>query len=235
MYGKRLVGLFFSPEFHTPFVQNLYFYAFWIIPSLILIGILFGFKNIFKELGMTNGFLKGFVFALITVSPMLIGSAVSGHIYQDLKPAALMRGTLVAGLLEEVFFRGFLFGILFRKLKWGFVPASVLGAVIFGIGHLYQGDNLTELIGIFLVTAMGAVWFAWLYIEWNNNLWVPVFLHVLMNLSWALFDVSDNALGGLGSNVFRGITIALTVIITIRYHKKRGLKIHRRNLIISES
>ncbi len=131
--------------------------------------------------------------------------------------------TLVAGFFEEYFFRGFLFGILFRKLKWGFVPASILGGIIFGIGHLYQSSTLIETIGIFAITTMGAIWFSWLYTEWENNLWVPIFLHILMNLSWILFEVSDNVLGGLYTNFFRIITIALTIIITIRYHKNKGL------------
>jgi len=57
----------------------------------------------------------------------------------------------------------------------------------------------------------------------------------MMNLSWVLFDVSSNALGGIYTNLFRAITIALTIIITIRYHKKRGLKINRLNLIVNKN
>ena len=103
----------------------------------------------------------------------------------------------------------------------------------FGLGHLYPGVNPGEAVGVFLVTAMGAVWFAWLYIEWENNLWVPVCLHVLMNFSWVFFDVGGSALGDSFSNIFRVITIAFTVVVTLVYNRKReGLSICRKNLFV---
>jgi membrane protease YdiL (CAAX protease family) len=135
--------------------------------------------------------------------------------------------------MEEYLFRGFLFGILFRKLGWGFVPSSVLGALIFGLGHIYQGSTYMETMGVFFITSIGGVWFAWLYIEWNNNLWVPVFIHILMNLSWALFEISSNSLGGFYANLFRLITIALSIIITIKYNQKKGLRINSKNLMVN--
>jgi uncharacterized protein len=105
-----------------------------------------------------------------------------------------------------------------------------LARFFFGIGHIYQGNAFVETLGFFSITAMGAVWFAWLYIEWNANLWVPIFLHLLMNLSWALFDIGNNALGDLAANLFRNITITLTIVITIYSHREKGLKI-RKNVL----
>jgi len=132
---------------------------------------------------------------------------------------------LLTGFMEEYMFRAFLFGIFLRKLKWGFIPTSILGAVIFGLGHIYQGSTFLETLGVFAVSSAGAIWFSWLYVEWNNNLWIPIFLHTLMNLSWVLFEVSTNALGGFYTNLFRVITIALTIIITILYHKKKTVNL----------
>ncbi len=205
------------------------------LESTLVLGVLYGFKNIPENLGLNNGLITGLLFSIITVSPMIVSSSIIGKIGDNLDFGTLLHNTFIAGFFEECFFRGFLFGILFRKLKWGFIPASILGGVIFGLGHIYQGSTFIETIGIFAITTIGAVWFSWLYIEWANNLWVPIFLHTLMNLSWILFEVSDNALGGLHMNIFRIITIALTIIITIRYHKKRGLNINRKNLIINNN
>jgi membrane protease YdiL (CAAX protease family) len=202
---------------------------------LLILGVLYGFKNIPEKLGLNKGVIIGFLFSIITVLPMIVSSAIIGHIGDNLDFGTLLHNTFIAGFFEEYFFRGFLFGILFRKLKWGFIPASILGGVIFGLGHIYQGSTLIETTGIFAITTIGAVWFSWLYIEWEKNLWIPIFLHTLMNLSWILFEVSDNALGGVYTNLFRVITIALTIIITILYHKKRGLNINRKNLIINNS
>ena len=83
---------------------------------------------------------------------------------------------------------------------------------------------------------MGAGWFAWLFIEWKENLWIPIFLHIFMNLSWVLFEVDNNALGGYVTNIFRIITIALTVIITIIYNKRKDkFSINRKNLITNQA
>ncbi len=234
-YGRRVLNSYIPITLSTAFLKASYSYLWWVLPSLLVLGILYGFKNLLKNLGLNKGMVIGFIFAVITVLPMFISSMVIGSFDDNLGFGTLLHKTFAAGIFEEYLFRGFLFGILFRKLNWGFIPASILGGVIFGLGHIYQGSTLMETLGVFAITSIGAVWFSWLYIEWNNNLWVPIFIHTLMNLSWILFDVSDNALGGLYSNLFRAITIALTIIITIRYHRERGLKINRKILMINNN
>lgn len=232
-YGNQLLEHFIDIGLKAYLARVIYHFMWWLVAPPIVLGLMFGFKNIPKNLGLNSGFLTGLIFATITVAPMFISSAIIGSVEEQSSIGELLHKTAAAGFMEEYFFRGFLFGILFRKLNWGFIPAALLGAVIFGLGHLYQGSTLLETTGIFFITAMGAVWFAWLYIEWNNNLWVPIFLHTFMNLSWVLFSVSHTALGGITTNVFRVITIAATVLITIYYHKKRGLRIVRSNLIVN--
>jgi len=76
-----------------------------------------------------------------------------------------------------------------------------------------------------MTTFLGAILFAWVYIEWNSNLWVAIFLHLFMNLSWMLFSVSENALGDNYANVFRVLTIALTIIGTIAYKRRQGVEL----------
>ncbi|MCX6232464.1 MAG: type II CAAX endopeptidase family protein [Bacteroidetes bacterium] len=234
-FGKLILSDYFTIRITSDYLKIAYYYLWWILPTALITGILSGFDKIFDNIGIKKGFITGFIFSLITVLPMLISSAVIGHIGAKFNFLGLIHQTLIAGFMEEYLFRGFLFGLLFRKSGWGFIPASIAGALIFGLGHIYQGTSFLETSGIFFVTSLGAVWFAWLYIEWNNNLWVPIFLHVLMNLSWGLFDVSSNAFGGLYTNIFRIITITLTIIITVRYHKKTGLKVNRRNLFVSNT
>jgi len=232
-YGSRVISLLF--DFTPPSIpmKIAYVWLWYLVPAALTSGILFGFKNIPLVLGLNKGFFFGLGFAAIAVSPMMISSAAAGSISNDLNPLIALHKTFFAGFGEEFLFRGFLFGLLFRKTGWGFIPASLLGAVFFGAGHLYQGSGLGDTLGIFFITAMGAAWFAWLYSEWNNNLWVPVFLHSLMNLSWLLFDMSANALGGWYANLFRILTIAATVIITIMHSRKRGFNIRKDNLIVN--
>lgn len=234
-YGMRVVTGLFNLTYNSLYLKIAVYYLWWIVPTVITCGFLFGFKKIAFHFGLNKGILTGFIFALITVLPMLISSAIIGKINAELNITGLLQKTVFAGLMEEFLFRAYLFGLLFRKLKWGFVPASIIGALIFASGHIYQGSSLPEVMGVFFVTFIGAIWFAWLYIEWNYNLWIAVFLHILMNLSWTLFDVSSNASGNLYTNIFRIITIALTIIITIKYPKNKKLIINRNNLLINKS
>jgi len=234
-YGRGIAGNVFNIAFDSVLARTIYFYGWWIVPTLLSAGFWFGFRNLPEVLGLHKNVVKGLAFAVVTVSPMLISSAVIGNFNTELDFMLLMRGTLFAGFFEEYLFRGFLFGILFRKLGWGFIPAGMIGALFFGVGHIYQGTNFAETAGIFLITSVGALWFAWLFVEWDNNLWVPIFLHIFMNLSWALFDISSNALGDIYANIFRAVTIALTIVLTIRHKKQQGLSIGKRNLFLNQN
>ncbi len=234
-FGKRIVGEYYNIAISSEYLNIAYSYMWWVVPTALITGIIYGVSKIADNLGIQKGFITGLLFAIVTVSPMFISSAVIGQVGDDFKLTRLLHQTVFAGFMEEYLFRGFLYGLLFRKSGWGFIPAAILGALIFGFGHIYQGTTLQETTGVFLVTALGAVWFAWLYIEWNNNLWIPIFLHILMNLSWGLFEVSGTALGGIYTNLFRTITIAMTIIITIKYKSKGGLRISKKNLIAANN
>lgn len=230
-FGRELLESFIPFKFTPSWWWKAYHYSWFCIPPLIAAGFLFGFKNLCNSLGLSGSFLTGFVFALITVSPMWIGSAMSGSLNADV--ALFVRSALLPGFFEEFLFRGFLFGLLFRYAGWGFIPSAMIGALIFGAGHLYQGSSIGESAAIFGITFMGALWFAWLFIEWDENLWIPIFLHIMMNASWSLFEVSETALGNPYSNIFRVATIALTVVITIVKNKQRKkFAINRTNLMV---
>ena len=122
-------------------------------------------------------------------------------------------------------FRGFLFGQLFKKTKLGFVPSVFFGALFFGLIHLYQSTELAELVGIFLITFLGGILFSWAYAEWNYNIWVPIFIHMLMNLSFELFSAGENALGGIYINIFRTMSIILIIAITVIYKKRKKIRL----------
>lgn len=79
----------------------------------------------------------------------------------------------------------------------------------------------------FSVTFIGALYFSWMYTEWNFNLWVPIGLHILMNLAWFIFDMEgiENAAGGLISNIARLISILLAVGLTVWYKRKAESKV----------
>lgn len=174
-------------------------------------------------LGLNRSILKGVLFPLICTLPMFIGFAVCFQFNTELSLNEILITGVAAAFFEEFIFRGFLFGQLFRYTKLGFIPSILLGAFLFAAMHLYQSNDLPTLIGVFSTTFMGAVLFAWLFVEWNYNLWISIFLHFFMNLAWMVFAVSNNAFGGVYANVFRILTISLAIILTILYKRKNGI------------
>ncbi|WP_353960045.1 CPBP family intramembrane glutamic endopeptidase [Chryseobacterium tructae] len=99
----------------------------------------------------------------------------------------------------------------------------LLGSLLFAQVHLYQSQNITELIEIFAITFLGSVFFAWVYFEQNFNIWAAISLHFLMNLYWELFNVSDNVSGNTFGNLYKLLSIVLIIGITI-YDKKKNKK-----------
>ena len=180
-------------------------------------------NEFFSNLGLDKNFLKASAFSVVCTLPMFLGFALFCDFNTDIKLNNILISVLAAAFFEEIYFRGFLFGQLYKHTSLGFIASVLLGALLFGLIHLYQSNVLIELVGIFLITFLGAILFAWVYVEWNYNLWVPIMLHALMNLAFEMFIVSDNALGGIYLNVFRTLTIALIITITILYKKRKGI------------
>jgi len=83
---------------------------------------------------------------------------------------------VTAGITEEVFWRGFGFGLLFALLPRAPIAVPiVLAALAFGWAHLYQGWT-----GVLATAVLGGL-FAWLY--WaTGSLLLPMLLHVLIDL-----------------------------------------------------
>lgn len=209
--------------------EDLYFrrvihYSWYVIPVLFYFGLTWRRRGIWARLGLAAGWKEGLLYGFLFTLPMLLGFAFVGTpTFSAWSIELVIVSSLLPGFFEELYYRGFIFGELFKRAGWGFFLAAAFNGLIFGLGHIWQGNSIGESIGIFFVTFAGAAWFAWLYVEWRNNLWLPITLHVLMNLYWTLFEIESNALGGVGGNVFRAITIALSVLYTLRRKKPRQI------------
>jgi membrane protease YdiL (CAAX protease family) len=190
------------------------------IPVVVGTRIVYPHALTFCQLGFCRSLRSALLLSALFALPMFVGGWLMFRFVPVADWQTLAARTIVAGFFEEIYFRAFLFGLLFRRTPLGFVPATTVGALIFGLGHLWQGDGVTEALGVFAVTFMGGVLFAWLYTEWEFNLWIPIFLHTLMNLAWELFAMDNTALGGSGANVLRATTIAIAIVFTLRYKRR---------------
>src|SRR5699024_5730626 len=102
--------------------------------------------SILKSLGLSSSISTALWTSLLFTLPMFIGGLFLFKFNQHIDIENLIAGTIVAGFMEELYFRGFLFGQLFRKTNLGFIPSIIFGALIFAFGHLYQSQDVGELI-----------------------------------------------------------------------------------------
>ncbi|WP_333625898.1 CPBP family intramembrane glutamic endopeptidase [Sphingobacterium siyangense] len=212
--------------------------------SISLVPLLFGAmllkpkgQNEFLEkFGLKGNFLQGLSFGIIATLPMFLGYAFVFTLNRKIDPNTLLINSVSSGFFEEMIFRAYFFGLVFRYTRLGFIPSILATSLLFALLHLYQSQDLGELVLIFGMTFLGSILFSWLYAEWKFNLWIPVTLHVLMNSAWIIFDVSDNAAGNGWSNFFRFLTIIVAIIMTIVHSRKSngGLQIERKNLWLKD-
>ncbi|MFC2186058.1 lysostaphin resistance A-like protein [Fulvivirgaceae bacterium LMO-SS25] len=194
-------------------------------------------SKFFKSLGLNGSLIKAIKLSLICTSPMLLGYLIVFDLNRELTLNTFLISGVAAAFFEEIYFRAFLFGQVFRYTRFGFIPSIFFGAIIFALSHLYQSSDPATIFGIFITTLLGAILFAWLYVEWKFSIWIPILLHFFMNVIWMVFAAGDNALGGVYSNIFRIITIILVIVLTIKYKGRNGesLTINRKNIFWKNS
>jgi membrane protease YdiL (CAAX protease family) len=79
-------------------------------------------------------------------------------------------GAIIAPVVEEIFFRGFVFGGL--RPRYGWVMAAVISSIAFAVLHFTP----TAIIPIFI---LGFI-FAFLY-QLSGSIWPGILMHVLTN------------------------------------------------------
>lgn len=204
-------------------------YAPHLLAAWLFAAALAGPRGALELLGLARGAARGLAVAAALTAPLAIGYALAFPLAAHASPALEFgRTAVLPGIAEEVLYRGLLFGVLYRVAGWRFLPAALLGAVLFGGAHLYQGRDWQEAAFVFGLTAVGGLWFAWLYVEWRFNLWLPIGLHVLMNAYWTAFDVSDNANGPWWTTALRLGVIALSIVVTVVVARRHGGLVLRR-------
>lgn len=191
--------------------------AFEVATCLIAVAIThrFGFKRAARELGLLAPAGRGLVFAAIATLPMLIVFALTSSVNPKMTFLTVGVGCFIAPFAEEVLYRAFLFRQLYRRARLGFWVSALMPSVMFAAAHLYQSDDLMELLGIVAITGTGGIGFCWFFMKWRDNLWAVFGLHAGMNLWWEVFAVDDTALGGRLANGARLATVVVAVLLTI--------------------
>ena len=114
-------------------------------------------NEFFNNLGLDKSFLKALAFSIVCTLPMFLGFALFCDFNTDIKLNTILVSVVAAAFFEELYFRAFLFGQLYKHTSLGFIASVLLGALLFGFIYLYQSNVLIELVGIFLITFLAAV------------------------------------------------------------------------------
>jgi membrane protease YdiL (CAAX protease family) len=165
------------------------------------------------ELGIATNPLRPLLFGFVATLPATIGFALTGHVNHDMAPRAFFLVCLYAPFAEELLFRAFAFGQLYRRAGWSFRGAMIIPAILFAAGHVHQSSDPAEIAGIVAITALGAFVFSYFFVRLGWTIWAPFALHALLNTLWFVFTPDKNALGGVSENIFRFGSIGLAFLI----------------------
>lgn len=174
----------------------------------------------FHELGLSKPLRVAWLFSLaVTLPSVLLRFAVAGTRLQ-FSAAPLLMSAVASPLSEELLFRGYLFGQLYRRAGWPFWAAALVNAVPFVAGHFYQlsgsgWELVVSLAELLLLVGVSALFAAWVYVRWECNLWVVIFIHALLNLYSTIFATSGTSGFGWVDNVAWLATLILVVVGTI--------------------
>ena len=174
---------------------NIYYYILFIITLLIFYHYIgatsrhfFGSANqTFATAGLGLVFFYGLNELLYRVTGVLMGNTVNLNDYSisaqisDAPRNTVLIVVLIAPFIEEVLFRGYVFGSLKGRSR---SLAYVVSCLLFAFLHVWQfvgGDVLSLNRAVLLIQYLvpGAV-LAWAY-DRSGNLWGPLLLHVAAN------------------------------------------------------
>jgi membrane protease YdiL (CAAX protease family) len=209
-------------------VANLAWKSFWICLSFLGLFVAHRLppKALLAELGLLGQVGTGLGISFLASMPMLVTLAATSKI----NPHIVLGNTLLVAVFgpvcEEILFRGYVFRQLYRRAGWTFLGSIAVSAGVFGLAHfggLWGKISLGEAAGEIAVIAVGGAFFAWLLVRWDDNLWVPIGLHVSMNL-WCEIFACDKAVGGWRNNIGRVLTVLVALMITIVRNRVRNTR-----------
>ena len=177
-------------------------------------------KGVAREFGLATSPLPGLAFGLVASLPMLVGFALTRTVNPHMQPLNVIFLAVFSPVVEEIEFRGFGLRSLQRGTGWRFWAIVWPQAALFGMGHIEKGQNFAEVAGLLFLVGSGGVVFGWLVYRWQS-LWFPISLHILMNLWWEVFTVSNSAIGGWFPFALQIVSIPAAIAITLLWNRRR--------------
>lgn len=118
---------------------------------------------------------------------------------------SILIGVIVAPLLEEILFRGFLYRAWERR--WGWVPAMVLTSTLFGLYHpVFWAAFTSSIVFVCLFRRTGSLWASIIvHSFFNLMLWYPL-------AGRFVFPDSERAIGDINT---WGLQLACLLFVAV--------------------
>lgn len=128
---------------------------------------------------------------------------------------------VVAGLTEELLFRGF---ALTQLLRSGLRAPLALGvtSLLFGLAHAPVVWASGDPVALFLevaITGIAGLVLGLVMLLMNGSVFAPMALHMSINFVWEVFAVAPNAIGGPEGIVARVAAAAVALAIALVWHR----------------
>lgn len=166
------------------FIINILFYIFiFILPVFIYIWEVLC-TNPFTYLKLNeksfNGIVKGLLISIFITLIYIIKNRFNINI--NPAKASILFGLMLAGLFEEIPFRGFYLKVF--KDRFGFWKANLITSFLFAIIHLQWilKGNIIQIVMLFII----GIWLGYIF-EKIKSLWAPIIVHMVFNILTVLF------------------------------------------------
>lgn len=170
----------------TDFINNLIFYILvFIVPTILFI---------LKVLH--NNPISYLNIKIKSIKPILIGLGICTFItvifsitnrFQfkfDKINILILCETMLAGIFEEIPFRGFY--QTFLKKRYGFIKSNIITSILFMVLHIkfFMSGDIIQLIMLFFIS----LWLGYIY-EKTESIWAPIMVHSTFNFLIYIFGL----------------------------------------------
>src|SRR5690606_36689127 len=90
------------------------------------------------KFGLNGTLILGVAIGGLKTVPMFVGYAFRFSLMRQPDLNSLLINTVSAGLFEELIFRAYFFGLVYRYTRLGFIPDILATSLVFALLHLYQ-------------------------------------------------------------------------------------------------
>ena len=157
--------------FHNFLLRSFRGIRFWELVQAVILGL---------ALHYAGTFAYGLIVSLLKLNLVSFNDETILMLAQQGKAAMIICAVILAPVVEETLVRGLIFGTIRRKSR---ILAYAVSIVFFAVIHVWQYllvENVKAVLLAALQYVPAGIALGWTY-EKSNNIWAPIFMHMIVN------------------------------------------------------